>query len=501
MISILKYLKPLLIIWFAFAIANQSNAQTTYYLNLDSAVAIAKRQSYNMRYLRENLNQAAYQLKSINAGFLPRADFNGSLPSYTETYNQYQDSSGVQYFHMKQSTVEGNLQIRQQLPTDGNLSITSTVSKLSNYQDSTKIFNVTTGISITQPLQALYAYNSMQARYKQAKLRFELASKQFKRQELDLIYNVNQAFYALVSAEKEKDIAFQNLNRQEEAFKLAKNKYDAGLIKEVEALQIEVDLGEAINNHDEIRATYTQYANQLKQVIGLSLKDSIVTENKLEYKLVLIDVNKAVELGLKNRTEIREREIQIELTKLDIKSQKAQGTIQGNVSAYYNFIGMNKYGLNYSNLDAFNSTRDAMLTRPGNKGITLSLQIPLLDWGANRSLVKFRKSILTQNKYSLENEIVTIENDLRNTINNLQSSLRRLQLLEKNIKLAEKSYNISYQRFTNGDIDVESLGLDRQRFNNSQLSYLRAYISYKLLLLDLNRKTFFDFEKNISLEP
>jgi Outer membrane protein len=475
--------------------------QDIYRLNLDSAIAIAKKQSYEMRYLRENLMQASYQLRSVTAGFMPRVDFNGYLPSYTETFDQYQDSSGIKYYHKKQSLVQGNLDITQQLPTDGKLTIGSNVSNTSNFIDSTKLFNITAGISLTQPLQALYAYNSVQAKYKQAKLRYELSSKQYKRQELDLIYNVSLAFYSLVSAEKEKEIAFQNLTRQDEAFKLAKNKYDAGLIKEVEALQIEVDFGEAVNSYDEKVTSYIQYANQLKQVIGLALKDSIITESKLEYQPVFVEISKALELSLKNRTEIREREIQIELSKLDIKSQKAQGTIQGYVTAYYNFIGINKYNLNYPMLDAFDETRTAMFNRRGNQGITLSLQVPILDWGANRSLVKLQKSRLEQNKLTLNNELITIENDLRNTVSSLQSSLRRLQLLEKNVKLAEKSYDISYQRFTNGDIDVESLGLDRQRFNNAKLSYLRAYISYKLLLLDLNRKTFYDFEKNVSLEP
>lgn len=476
-------------------------AQQTYNLNLDSAIAIAKRQSFDMRSLRENLIQATYQLKSINASFKPRVDFDGFLPQYTETFDQYQDSSGIKYYHKKQSYVQGQLSFIQQLPTDGKLSIQSTVSNTSNFLDATKIFNVTTGISLSQSLQALYAYNSVQARYKQTKLNYELATKVYKRQELDLIYNVSLAFYQLVSGEKEKEIALQNLTRQKEAFDLAKNKYEAGLIKEVEALQIEVDYGEAVNSYDEKITNYIQYANQLKQVIGIPLNDSIITESKLEYKPVLVDVNKATELSLKNRTEVREKEIQMELTRLNIKSQRAQGTIQGTVTAYYNFIGINKYNLDYPMMDAFNETRDAMFNRRGNQGITLSLHIPILDWGSNRSLVKLQKSRLEQNRLALDNSVVTIQNDLLNTVNNLQSSLRKLQLLEKTVKLAEKSYDISYQRFTNGDIDVEALGLDRQRYNNAKLSHLRAYVTYKLLLLDLNRKTFFDFEKNISLEP
>ncbi|MCK4641178.1 MAG: TolC family protein, partial [Candidatus Marinimicrobia bacterium] len=60
---------------------------------------------------------------------------------------------------------------------------------------------------------------------------------------------------------------------------------------------------------------------------------------------------------------------------------------------------------------------------------------------------------------------------------------------------AEKSFEISKQRFANGDINSQSLALDRNRLSQAYISRLEAYISYKLLLADLTRKTFYDFEK------
>jgi outer membrane protein len=474
-------------------------AQNVFYLNLDSTIAIAKRQSYSIQMLKEDLLQASYQLKSIKRGFLPKLEFNGYLPKYTETIVQDEDENGIFYYNKKQSYLQGNFQLSQQLPTDGNIYVSSEASNLRDLFYKDKIINVNTSISIDQPLQAFYTYNATKAKLQNAKLQFELASKQYKREELNLIYDVSEAFYSVVSAGKQQDIALQDLKRQEDAYKTSKNKYEAGLIKEVEALQIEVDLGDAVNQYDVQTTTYIKQANQLKQQLGIPLKDSIIVENKIAYKPVIIDQSKAVEMGLKNRTEIREKTIQIKQAELQIKQQRAEHTIQGTISAYYDFIGTNEYSLNYPNKDAFNQTYHSMLTNPGNKGITLQLQIPILDWGSNRSLVKLKKSQLKQTQLQLDNQLVSIENEIRNKVNNLQSNLRRLLLLEKNVKLAEKSYNISYDRFTNGDINAESLGLDRSRFNNAQQSYLQAYINYKLGLLDLNRQTFYDFENNKSL--
>ena len=43
------------------------------------------------------------------------------------------------------------------------------------------------------------------------------------------------------------------------------------------------------------------------------------------------------------------------------------------------------------------------------------------------------------------------------------------------------------------------MALERDRLNNAYTSRLDSYIIYKLLLSDIMRKTFFDFEKNVSM--
>ena len=64
--------------------------------------------------------------------------------------------------------------------------------------------------------------------------------------------------------------------------------------------------------------------------------------------------------------------------------------------------------------------------------------------------------------------------------NRLQSNLRRLQLLEKTVVIAEKSFEISRQRYSNGDIDSQAMALERERLNTAYVTRLDAFINYKL---------------------
>ena len=236
--------------------------------------------------------------------------------------------------------------------------------------------------------------------------------------------------------------------------------------------------------------------NYLKQLLGINLADSLIINDDLSYFEIDIDLDKALEFGLKNRLEIREREIQQEQAEINIQSTKVNHQITGTLSAYYDFIGFNEVGDNVRLSTNFHDAWYDLKRRPGNRGVALELNIPLWDWGVNKARVRAAEAVLRQRKLSLEDEKVDVERDIRNTVSRLLSSLKRLKLLEKTVDVAERSFEISRKRFENGDINSQSLALDRQRLSNAYNTRLSALITYKLLVADLTRKTFFDFVSN-----
>lgn len=499
------FITSLLVVFQCFSILK---AQEIHVLTLDSAVAIAKDNNLEFRILRENLNSSMYYLNAAKNSFKTKISLDGQLPDYSDAYSQYTDSTGnTQSVRSKYRIYNAYLSVKQPIPLiDGTLSLRGGANNRDNLIDESlnqrnRNINTSVGLFYEQPIQSLlFINNEIQNNYKQAKLNYERMLKQYDRDELNLIYNTSQAFYFVIQASKNLEIATEDFHGQQETFKLAQGKYEAGLIREVETLQMEVDLGEASNNLDIALARYKQASNLLKQVLKFKLQDSIVTKNNLEYKIVLLDKEKAVQEGLKNRSEIRETEIQIELSKIDIRRQRARGMISGSISGNYNFVGYDKYYLSNSIFSSLNTTYNNMWNRPESKSIMLNISIPIFDWHVNHSQVKAKQASLNSNILNLENTKITIERDILDVVNNLNSSLKRLQLLEKNAKIAEKSFEISNSRFSNGDINSENLALDRKRFNTSKQSYLSAYIDYKLNLLDLKRRTFFDFENNIGVQ-
>jgi outer membrane protein len=482
-----------------FVISTVISAQQIYNLDLESSIELAKEKSKTMLILQQNMKKASYDLKAATSSFKTHVDMDFVMPRYTETIKQFEDSSGISFYPVRQNLMNSYLTINQPVFTDGNLFVSSGIMNSVDYYADDRNAQIFSSIGFSQPIGAFFGYNKNRLGYKQAKLAYNLSLKQLKREELNLVYDISQTFFTLLSFHERLNIAQLSLNRQKEAYDIAQSKYRAGLIREVEALQMEVDLSEAMNNCDIAKVDYSSQIDLFKDRLGIDLRDSVVIKSDLGYNEVLVDVEKAVNLALENRLELEENEIQIELSKMEIKKRKADGMINGDISVNYNFIGVDKSSRFIPIETTVNNTWQNMTARPGSFGVGLTVNIPILDWGENRAKVHSAEAVLAQNQLELDGEKVTIERDIRSTVSRLHSSLRRLQLLEKNVVVAEKSFEISRQRYANGDIDSQAMALERERLNNAYISRLDSFIEYKLYLSDLMRKTFFDFEKNISM--
>jgi outer membrane protein TolC len=470
-----------------------------YNLTLEESIEIAKKKSYRMLVLDQELKIAEYNLQSMTSSLKTHINMTLSLPKYEKTVSQKADSIGV-FFSVNSLAYLSGLTINQPLPTDGNIFIQSGLSSYKNYYTGTRSSNLNTRLGFRQPLDALYGYSSIKSALKNAQLAYERSNKILKREELNLVYSVSDTYYRLLSCQKETEIARLNLDHQTEAFEISKNKYEAGLIREVDALQMEVDLVQAQSDYDMAILEQSSWANSLKELLGIALDDRITLNSQLDYRIIIVDPEKAVQLALENRLEIREREIQIELQQLEVKRQRAAGMIRGNIEAYFEKVGVASPHSTANILNSIENSYSDFSRRPNNYGIGFTISIPILDWGENRALVRASKARLSE--YALRKVQVErdIETEVRNLSAGINSNLKRLQLLEKNVAVAEKSFEITLQRFSDGDIDSQSLALERNRLNTAYTSHLNAYINYQLALADLMRMTFYDFRNDERVE-
>ena len=170
---------------------------------------------------------------------------------------------------------------------------------------------------------------------------------------------------------------------------------------------------------------------------------------------------------------------------------------RGNISAYYDITGVST--LESKSTDAlFQSSFDNFVERPPNRGITLTLSYPILDWGRGKARVQQEEATLRDEELDLENWRVTIIRQVRDIVRSVAETKNRLNIHERNQEVSQRSYEISRMRFENGDITSQDLAREQERLADSQITYLDAFIAYQLAIADLKRKTLWDFENNHS---
>ena len=103
---------------------------------------------------------------------------------------------------------------------------------------------------------------------------------------------------------------------------------------------------------------------------------------------------------------------------------------------------------------------------------------------------------LRRAELQIEEAKKTIINSIRDVVRNVKSAEDRLEILRKRQDIAQRAYDISVERFNNGDITSQELANNNIRLSTAKLAYLNAYISYKLAVEDLKRKILWDFEKD-----
>jgi len=401
---------------------------------------------------------------------------------------------------------QGILDINQPLPTDGVFTLRSQIyhRDVSTYQldinESIRRKEIYNSVSLRFS-QPLFTINRLKLGLKNADLNYERTSKRFKRSELDIVYLVTQAFFNYYRATRQAQISRDEVDQQQELFELATKKYGAGLIPEVEALQMEVDLAESKNSLAEAEGALIRAEDYFKQLIGLSIADQVGVQTDLEIVKFDVEQDKAIEFALANRSEIREAEIDVELAKINVKEVDGQSEIRGDLEAFYDLTGISDPYLppNASVQTLWNSSLTDMKRRPNNRGVMFTLSVPIWDWGVNSSEVAVAKANLDDRELALTEQKKTIVRETRDVVGRLKEAQSRLEVLIKNQEVAQRAFDISVERFNNGDITSQELALDRNRLTQAKFSFLNAYIDYQLAVADLKRKTMWDFEKNESL--
>jgi outer membrane protein TolC len=453
-------------------------------LTLDDALRIAEENSPDIQKVRLSYERSQKLLDAQNAALKSRFSLSINPFSYehTRAFNSFFSTWNTTEIKSSTATFAIDQPI---LWTDGSISLRNQLSwrdAYSEYQDQrTKTYSNNLYLSYIQPI---FTYNRTKLALDEVKLDKENALLNYRIQQLMLERAVTQKFYTTFESKMSLQIAEEDLKTREQSYQIIKNKVDAGLAATEELYQAELNLTGSKSQVHNKQVVLQNALDDLKRLIGVSLFDEIGVAAAITMDSVAVDMQKAIDYGLKNRFELRQRNISIELAKNNLTRSKATNEFKGNIALSYGIIGNDgRFGNVYK-------------TPQENQNVNISFEIPLWDWGERNARIKAAEKSIESSRISFEDEQKAIIIAIRQSYRSLQNQIIQVELAKQDIKIAQLTYDINLERYKNGDLTSMDLNLVQNQLAEKKINLINAMITYKLNLLDLKIESLWDFEKN-----
>jgi outer membrane protein len=476
-------------------------AQDTLTISYEDAIIYALGESYTIRSHGKLKEASQHYYQYYKAMFKPRFDLELGIPVWEEYVNRIEVPDGLPVYNSYGSMMlNSDLSFKYILPSGGNISLSTnlyrqnltTILASDNEKLKNDLFYSRFWISLSQPL---FTKNQLRENLREAEFRYMKTAAYFTRAQMDIVYRVTQEFYKLYETSVEYEIARERLTNSKESFRIARLKTESGRIPQADLLSEEVSMYRDEANLLRAQNAMNNEEDNFKQLVGIDLQKKVRIITDLNYSTFVIDENKALEEALKNRLEITEQNMDINLQQITVDRAKREREFKGNLSAYYDLTGIST--LETSNTwELAHSSIEDISNRPPNRGLMLTFSFPIYDWGRGKERVKEANLNLEEKQLSLEDTKITITREVREVIRTVNESREQIKIHEKNLERARKTYRISQKRFENGDISSQELVIERERLADVQLEYLNAFITYQMAVNDLKRKTMWDFENN-----
>ncbi|HUX94657.1 MAG TPA: TolC family protein [Bacteroidales bacterium] len=458
-------------------------------LTLEQALNTAEINSPSMKKTRLNLIRSQENLNAQNAALKSQFALTLNPISYTQSREFNNLISDYNTYNATESY--GTFSVIQPIKlTDAKISLTNKFGYTDSYSEysgtTTKGFNNNLALRLDQPL---FTYNRTKLTLKELELALENSQLNYAIQLLALERQVAQAFYYVYQQQQSLDIAKQAYQNMQQSYEVSKNKVDAGISAREEMFQAELNLATTKSDYENALVSLENAKDDFKLLIGVTLFDDIIVIPNIAVDTVKVDIAFAIDQGLANRMELRQREIDIEISQFDLIQTKALNEFKGSLGLTFGLFGDNE---NLGNL--YDNPTD-------NESIALSLSIPLWDWGERKARIKATEASIESANISAEEEQNNIVLGIRKIYRNLINLQNQIEIARQSVTNAQLTYDLNLEKYKNGDLTGMDLNIFQNQLSEKQLSYTNSLISYKLELLNLKIQTLYDFEKKQPVSP
>jgi outer membrane protein TolC len=475
---------------FLFLITSLAHAQNVF--TLDDIIVRSKGQSPASKQAETRKENRYWQYRYYKSNYNPQLRLEGSLPSYYKRVNQIPQQDGTfRYIPVEQTNNFVNLGLQQPLQwTGGVISANSSLGYFKDFNDPTSLAEQWSGTVMNIQLnQPLFSFNTLRWDRKTEPLRYEESKREYIEQMEFISREAVSRFFNVLQAQINLQIATFNLANNDTIYKIEQGRYNIGTTSQDKLLQVELQL--LRSRQDVAQATLDQETArlQLRTYISLTEGESFALSLPEFIPSFDVTVDEALEHARKNRAAY----IAFERRRIEADREVAEARGQRFQTELTAAFGLNNNGL----------MLDDVYTDPSElQQFNLTLSVPVLDWGRNKSRMRTAIANKKLNDYIIAQDEINFEQEVMTQVRQFEMLRLQIEITKKADEVATERYNVAQNRYLIGKIDITNLNIALTEKDDAKRSYIQALKSFWTAYYDLRRLTLYDFSsKQLLYKP
>lgn len=451
-------------------------------LTLEGAISIAQDSSLRAFINKNQYLSAYWDFRTYQAEFLPTLELETTPFNYSRAVREVYNSQDEEYQYIQNERLNSyaNLSLTQNIPfTGGRVYIDSDLGRIQNIGG--KIEYSSTPIRIGFQ-QGLFDFNSFKWSKMTQPLEFERSKKEFFQSSQEIANNTVSYFFDLLFAQIELRIAQNDFSNADTLYKDGIKRQEMGTISQEDIYSLELSLMDA--NSDLESAETSLRRAQTRLLSFLRMDKSINVELIPPDQIYRIDIDEqlAIDVARKNNPDI----LGMELDRL----YSERRVEQAKKSRYSADLSVS-VGLNKTSDD--NQIRSVYQDLESQQRVEVRMNIPIIDWGLSKKRYNLALSDQEVVLARMEQEQIDFDEGVRRTVEefNMQKSL--VERATKADTLAQMMYDVTQQRYMDGEVDIIKLNSAQNRKNSARKDYFARLEKYWDYYYTIREMTLYDF--------
>jgi outer membrane protein TolC len=453
-------------------------------LTLREAIEVAQRNGLQARAASGTRDAARERDHAFDARLLPQVSLAGNVPIYSRTIVPVTQPDGTTLFlPVRQTSSDLGLIISQRIPfTGAQVTMSSSLNQVKRTGSGVPETWQSTpfNLSISQPIMRS---NTIGWERELNGLQADLAERQYLEAREDIALQVSVAFFDHYAAQVSLRNATLNAATNDTLYRLNQGRFEVGKISENDLLQSELALLRARASLDGARLEHDRTLAALRLALNVPPDSPMEITVTSEVPEFVIDTSLAETQALRNLSSVRAIDLQDATARRSVSEARYNALPGATLNA--------SYGYNATGIAMNEVYRDLQQAQR----FSLNVQMPVFGWGARSADLQAARAELRR--------VTAVGGVTREQARQdahfaaLQVSLARRQLAigAKADTVAQKRFEVAYNRYVIGRIDVDQLYLAQNEKDQALLAYVQALRGYWQAHYRLRRVTLYDFER------